>query len=123
MRSDHSNKVRWLWIVSAFILSGLVVPVFAQRPIVRVTIEEAAKVEATDVSLPVDPKQYVEYRYTGSFCYGLYVESKLLCCGDGAIRPSVRIDGQSFAGQQANPQPLPAGKNGKPRTGIQASAA
>jgi hypothetical protein len=98
-----------------------VVPALAQQPPIKVTIQESDSVETTDVYLPVDPQQRCEYRYVGNFCYGLYVEGKILCCGDGAIRPSVHVDGQNFFAPQAKAQPLPASKSGKPRTGMQCS--
>ena len=102
------------------ILCLATLPALADPP-VQVKIHEAEKVEATEVYLPVDPAVHVRYTYIGNFCYGLYVDNKLLCCGDGAIRPSVRVDNQNYFAPQAQAKPLPATKNGKQRTGMQAS--
>jgi hypothetical protein len=96
-------------------------PAWAQQPPVKVTITESEKVEASESYVPVDPAQRVEYRYVGNFCYGLYVDGVILCCGDGAIRPSVKVDNQQYFAPQAPAQPLPPGKNGKPRAGMQCS--
>src|SRR5207245_5814328 len=90
-------------------------------PPIQVKSHEADKVEATDVYLPVDPAVHVRYTYVGNFCYGLYVQNKLLCCGDGAIRPSLRVDNQNYFAPQAPPKALPVTKNGKQRTGMQCS--
>src|SRR5438067_12375868 len=79
-------------VLAAITLAAL--PALADPP-VQVKIHEADKLEATEVNLPVDPVQHVRYTYVGNFCYGLYVDNKLLCCGDGAIRPSIRIDNQN----------------------------
>src|SRR5437867_2750611 len=95
-------------------------PALADPP-VQVKIHEADKLEATEVNLPIDPVQHVRYTYIGNFCYGLYVDNKLLCCGDGAIRPSVRIDNQNYFAPQAPAKAVPATKNGKQRSGMQCS--
>jgi hypothetical protein len=96
-----------------------VVPARSQTPPVQVKILESEKIQAVEMYVPVDPAQRAEYRYVGNFCYGLYVDGVILCCGDGAIRPSFRVDGNNYFAPQAPGQPLPPSKTGKARTGMQ----
>jgi hypothetical protein len=105
------------------VLLGLlaVVPAWSQEPPVQVKILESETIQDVDIYVPVDPAQRVKYNYVGNFCYGLYVDNVILCCGDGAIRPSFRVDNQNFFAPQAPAQPLPASKSGKQRTGMQCS--
>jgi hypothetical protein len=108
------------FLLALGMLAFIGVAALAQTPPPQVKILESEKIQASDVYVPVDPLQRVEYRYVGNFAYGLYVDGVILCCGDGAIRPMIRIDGQNFY-PQAAAQPLPASKNGKPRAGMQCS--
>ena len=84
----------WMLFVLATLAGLAALPALADPP-VQVKIHEADKLEANEVNLPIDPVQHLRYTYIGNFCYGLYVDNKLLCCGDEQFeigQPNVRID-------------------------------
>jgi len=112
--------MRYPALLVIFGLGLAALPALADGP-VQLKIHEEEKLESVEATMPVSPDLHVRFPYVGNFCYGLHVDNKILCCGDGAIRPSIHIDGQNFFSPQAPAAQLPAGKSGKPRTGLQAA--
>jgi hypothetical protein len=116
--------MRSLSLWSALAGAVLLVPLVSlgQEPAGKYSVKfHEPKMETTEAFIPIDPTPRIQYSYTGNMCMGLQVDGqKWLCCGQGAIRTSFRIDGQNISPQDNMSRPLDKKDGqGKARPGFQ----